>query len=170
MKLVNTPPDKIREVITLHIDRDENILILVASDVKDEHSFGERWIVVTGKRVLFVGQDNDEQVKVKNIPVETIKDVKVEPLVGYNNLILEGKNQEKDRFYYSNLLSHQFAEVVKGLQQLIKGRPLEISTVVEKIRCQIGIVLQEPFLFNATIAENISYGKQEATVPYSGYS
>jgi ATP-binding cassette subfamily B protein len=30
-------------------------------------------------------------------------------------------------------------------------------------RSQIGIVLQEPFLFNGTIAENIAYGKPDAT-------
>jgi ATP-binding cassette subfamily B protein len=34
---------------------------------------------------------------------------------------------------------------------------------LEDFRRQIGIVLQEPFLFNGTIAENISYGMPEAT-------
>jgi ATP-binding cassette subfamily B protein len=31
------------------------------------------------------------------------------------------------------------------------------------LRSQIGLVLQEPFLFNGTVAENIAYGKPEAT-------
>ncbi|MEZ5163793.1 MAG: hypothetical protein R2688_08590 [Fimbriimonadaceae bacterium] len=31
-------------------------------------------------------------------------------------------------------------------------------------RQQIGIVLQDPFLFHGTIAENISYGKPGATM------
>jgi ATP-binding cassette subfamily B protein len=34
---------------------------------------------------------------------------------------------------------------------------------LEDLRSQIGIVLQEPFLFSGTIAENIGYGKQGAT-------
>jgi len=34
---------------------------------------------------------------------------------------------------------------------------------LEDLRNQIGIVLQEPFLFNGTIAENIRYGKPDAT-------
>jgi len=34
---------------------------------------------------------------------------------------------------------------------------------VQNYRSQIGIVLQEPFLFNGTIAENISYGNPEAS-------
>ncbi len=33
---------------------------------------------------------------------------------------------------------------------------------LKSLRSQIGIVLQEPFLFNATIAENIAYGRPEA--------
>lgn len=34
---------------------------------------------------------------------------------------------------------------------------------LQDLRNQIGIVLQEPFLFNGTIAENIAYGKPDAT-------
>jgi ATP-binding cassette subfamily B protein len=34
---------------------------------------------------------------------------------------------------------------------------------LHELRRQIGIVLQEPFLFNGTISENIAYGKQDAT-------
>lgn len=34
---------------------------------------------------------------------------------------------------------------------------------LQSMRHQIGIVLQEPFLFNGTIAENISYGKPDAS-------
>ncbi|HEX6972169.1 MAG TPA: ABC transporter ATP-binding protein, partial [Limnochordia bacterium] len=32
------------------------------------------------------------------------------------------------------------------------------------LRSQIGVVLQDPFLFNGTIAENIAYGKPDATL------
>src|SRR5271154_1939860 len=37
------------------------------------------------------------------------------------------------------------------------------SFVVADYRRHIGIVLQEPFLFYGTIAENIAYGKSEAS-------
>ena len=51
---------------------------------------------------------------------------------------------------------------VVGGQILIDGD--DIRTVrVKSLRDQIGVVLQDPFLFNGTIAENIAYGKPEAS-------
>jgi len=35
---------------------------------------------------------------------------------------------------------------------------------IESLRSQIGVVLQNPFLFNGTVAENIAYGKPGATM------
>jgi ATP-binding cassette subfamily B protein len=36
---------------------------------------------------------------------------------------------------------------------------------LQSLRSQVGIVLQEPFLFHGTIAENIAYGCPDATMP-----
>jgi ATP-binding cassette subfamily B protein len=42
---------------------------------------------------------------------------------------------------------------------------LDIRSVASKsLRDQIGVVLQDPFLFNGTVAENIGYGKPEASL------
>lgn len=50
-----------------------------------------------------------------------------------------------------------------GGRILVDGVPLnEIN--IANYRSQIGIVLQEPFLFNGTIAENIAYGKPDASL------
>ena len=52
---------------------------------------------------------------------------------------------------------------VSGGRVLIDGvdvRQLELRT----LRRQIGIVLQNPFLFSSTIAENIAYGRTDATL------
>jgi ABC-type multidrug transport system fused ATPase/permease subunit len=37
------------------------------------------------------------------------------------------------------------------------------SVTIESLRRNVGVILQEPFLFNATIRDNIMYGKPEAT-------
>jgi ATP-binding cassette subfamily B protein len=59
-----------------------------------------------------------------------------------------------------NLVCH-FYKADEG-QVLVDG--LDVSTVkVESLRGQIGIVSQEPFLFSGTIAENIAYGRPDAS-------
>ena len=50
----------------------------------------------------------------------------------------------------------------KGGRILIDGRDIR-TLKLASLREQISIVLQEPLLFSGTIAENISYGKLEAT-------
>jgi ABC-type multidrug transport system fused ATPase/permease subunit len=51
---------------------------------------------------------------------------------------------------------------VQGGQVLIDGHDVKDVTQ-HSLRSQIGVVLQEPFLFTGTIADNIRYGRLEAT-------
>lgn len=60
----------------------------------------------------------------------------------------------------ANLLP-RFYEVTTG-QILVDGHDIRAVTL-ESLRRQIGIVSQEPFLFNGTIRENILYGRLKAT-------
>jgi ATP-binding cassette subfamily B protein len=59
-----------------------------------------------------------------------------------------------------NLLC-RFYDVTHG-EIKIDGVPLQ-KLQIKSYRDQIAVVLQEPFLFHATIAENIAYGKPNAT-------
>jgi len=59
-----------------------------------------------------------------------------------------------------NLLS-RFYPVSQGV---IKVDGIDINQIeIKSLRDQMAVVLQEPFLFHATIAENIAYGKEDAT-------
>jgi len=55
----------------------------------------------------------------------------------------------------------RFYDVTDG-QILVDGRDIRDVTL-RSLRRQIGIVLQDTFLFSATIRENIAYGRQDAT-------
>jgi subfamily B ATP-binding cassette protein MsbA len=55
----------------------------------------------------------------------------------------------------------RFYDVTAG-RVLVDGYDVRDVTL-ESLRSQIGIVLQEPFLFNMTIRENICYGRADAT-------
>lgn len=60
----------------------------------------------------------------------------------------------------TNLIPRLY-EVIKGSIK-IDGRDIRDVTL-ESLRKQIGIVMQEPYLFNDTIEENLRYGKRNAT-------
>ena len=55
------------------------------------------------------------------------------------------------------------AVFVDVCSQLIDGRP-SVSVSVPFLRAQLGIVSQEPVLFDCSIAENIQYGDNQRTV------
>jgi ATP-binding cassette subfamily B protein len=59
-----------------------------------------------------------------------------------------------------NLIS-RFYDATDGVV-LIDGVPIQ-ELAQQKLRAQIGVVLQEPLLFQGSIAENIAYGKPEAS-------
>lgn len=58
-------------------------------------------------------------------------------------------------------LACRFFDVSEGAI-LVDGNDLREIDVMD-YRCNLGLVLQEPYLFFGTIAENIAYGKPEAT-------
>ena len=61
-----------------------------------------------------------------------------------------------------NLLC-RFYDVTRGTIRIDGEDIRDLS--IEQIRKQIGMVLQTPFLFRGTLAENIAYGKPDATLP-----
>lgn len=60
----------------------------------------------------------------------------------------------------TNLIPRLY-DVNKGSIE-IDGHDIRVVTL-ESLRKQIGIVIQEPYLFNDTIEENLRYGKKDAT-------
>jgi len=56
----------------------------------------------------------------------------------------------------------RFYDVIDGAVEL-EGRDIR-SVTLESLRQQFSVVLQEPLLFSATIAENILYGRLEASM------
>ncbi|MER3486364.1 MAG: ABC transporter ATP-binding protein, partial [Chloroflexota bacterium] len=56
----------------------------------------------------------------------------------------------------------RFYDVTSG-RVLVDGHDVRDVTL-ESLRRNIGIVLQDPFLFSASVAENIAYGRPDATM------
>ncbi|MHA1304661.1 MAG: ABC transporter ATP-binding protein, partial [Candidatus Heimdallarchaeaceae archaeon] len=87
-----------------------------------------------------------------------LKDINVTIPAGQKVVILGGTGSGKSSFV--NLIS-RFYDPTKGTIY-IDGVDIR-KYKLKKMRKQIGLVLQETFLFNATLRENISFGNPNAT-------
>ncbi len=112
---------------------DEKVLIQVATDLIDNQSFGEKWLVVTDGRLLIIptdGMDGTVAVLLKEI-----QEAKIEELVGGGRLVVERKSGEPIYLHYSSSLILKFTEVAEGIKKLSKGEALELPTEIERTRC-----------------------------------
>ena len=112
----------------------EQVLFQVATDLINEQSFGESWLIATDRHLLFIpsaGADGTVEV-----PIDAVQEAKTEELVGGGRLAVERKEGEPVYLHYSSSLIPKFAEVAEGIQQLSKGKPLELPTEMERTRCE----------------------------------
>ena len=125
--------------------RKEKVRIRVASDMADSLKFGDRWLVVTEKRVLVFTPSGTNGLEPLNIPISEIVAAHVIPIVGGGALILRTRKDAHLAIHYSNSLTQQFAEAAKGIEQLAKGKKLIIATEFRPDRCaQCGRLLPDP--------------------------
>lgn len=121
----------------------EEVLIHVATDMEEDRSFGERWVVVTDQRMLVIPNGGPDGVV--EVPIEAVDAVHQDDLVGFGRLRIEKKNGEPILIPYSRSRIPRFAEVAEGLRELSKGEPPAIPSEVERTRCETcGRVLPEP--------------------------
>lgn len=52
-----------------------------------------------------------------------------------------------------------------SLKQTLDGRDIKTSLTLKKLRSQLGLVQQEPVMFERSIRENIAYGDNTREVP-----
>ncbi|MGH2355676.1 MAG: ABC transporter transmembrane domain-containing protein, partial [Chloroflexota bacterium] len=79
------------------------------------------------------GEDADGYVA---LSFDELTDAKTEPLVGGGRLEVYTGNIPVSLVEYSSSLGPKFAEVARGLQQVIKGNPFHVSDDIPKLRCE----------------------------------
>jgi ATP-binding cassette subfamily B protein len=126
-------------------------LIKTENDL-DQNVDGYRGLIkgeIAFKNVSFSYQENDEILRNINIEIEPGQTVAIVGQTGSGKTSLV------------KLINRTF-DVNSG-QILIDGRDVR-DWYLESLRNQISIIEQDVFLFSRTIAENISFGKQNATM------
>ena len=112
---------------------EEQTHIQVATDLIDDGSFGEQWLVVTDERLFVIPTEGADGVV--EVPLKVITETNIEELVGAGRLEVEHGEGEPTCLYYSNSLSPKFAEVAEAIKQLTKGEAPTLPTEMERSRC-----------------------------------
>ena len=107
--------------------------IQVATDLTDDGTFGEQWLVVTDERLFVIPIEGADGVV--EVPLKIITEAKIEEFVGAGRLEVEHGESEPTYLYYSNSLGPKFAEVAEAIKQLIKGEEPTLPTEMERSRC-----------------------------------
>ena len=113
---------------------EERVLVQVATDLINDQLFGEKWLVVTDRHLLFIPAEGvDGAVEVS---LESVQAARTEELVGGGRLAVERKEGQPVYLHYSSSLAPKFTEVAEGIQQLAKREALELPTEMERTRCE----------------------------------
>jgi ATP-binding cassette subfamily B protein len=141
---------------------DEEVVLTVAADVTASGAYGQRWLVITNKRVVVLPEERpggaadtpdapagaheidrrhelgepDEPDGFLSLPFDALTEAKTEPFVGGGRLELYTGNVPVPAVEYSSSLGPKFSEVARGIQQVIKGQPFRVSDDVPKLRCE----------------------------------
>ena len=113
---------------------EEQVLFQVATDLINEQSFGEKWLIATNRHLLIIPTKGADGVV--EVPLAAVQESRTEELVGGGCLVVERKEGEPVYLHYSNSLVPKFAEIAEGIQQLSKGETLELPTEMERTRCE----------------------------------
>ena len=130
---LETLPPEVDTKLQNILPPEEQAHIQVATDLINDGSFGEQWLVVTDERLLVIPTEGADGVV--EVPLKVITETKIEELVGAGRLEVEHGDGEPTYLYYSNSLSPKFAEIAEAIKQLSKGEAPTLPTEMERSRC-----------------------------------
>jgi ATP-binding cassette subfamily B protein len=135
MSIVETlPTDLAREWDRLR-EPNEKLLICTATDLDEVGRFGRRWLLVTNRRVVVIPEGVTQNGHL-DLPLGDIVGARNESLVGAGRIEVDTRHGPTVLVTYTNSLAAKFAEVTRGIQQVAKGEPVAISTMLPKLRCE----------------------------------
>src|SRR5262249_51457188 len=126
-------PSAVGKKLKMSKPSDEQVLIQIRTEVAEDLSFAERWLVVTEQRVLLLSPDGADAIV--DLPLEEITAARLQGLVGGGRLILERNGGAPTFLYFCRSLAPKFAAVARRIWQLYKGESLALPMVVEGSRC-----------------------------------
>lgn len=121
--MVNTQtlPPEIRRLIN---GKSTDVIFSQKSDLTIWQKFGSAYLILTDQELL----GTSESSIVAQIPLSSIKEIKMQELVGGGRITADTENGMKHLLYYSNHLVPQFADAVRIINEYIRtGNLIELE-------------------------------------------
>ena len=126
------PPEVAAKLREANSGREE-VLIQVATDLAEDGSFGEQWVVATERRLLVIPRAGADGTVA--LPLADVKAVRLDDLVGCGRMEVERDAVAPVYVAYSRSLTPKFAEVAEGIRQLSRGDALRLPPEMDLTRC-----------------------------------
>ncbi len=112
----------------------ESIVVTAATDLSEDLRFEERWLVVTDQRMMRFDPASGNGAE--SIELANARGVAVEELVGAGRLNVEIGTDQVEFLRYTLTQRAKFARIARGIDQLIKDKPIVMDGEVERTRCE----------------------------------
>ncbi len=133
-------PPQVRALVDERMESAETVLFCVSTDMADEFTFGQQWLIATDQRLLLVppSPDGDEpSAAVIETAIADVGEVRIEELVGGSRLEIGRRNAAgRLSLCCSGTQTAKFTEVAAALRQLAAGEALSLPTKLERTRCE----------------------------------
>ena len=127
-------PRAVDEKVRKTKGENETPIIQVATDMAGRRIYEKRWLVVTPERLLILAPDGTSYDDV-HIPLESIRTVHIEPMVGGGRLAMERRDGRPAHLYYSNSLALKCTEAAEGINLLLEGEDPNLPEELGRTRC-----------------------------------
>ncbi len=129
-------PSAVQALVKERISSRESVQLCVATDMADEFTFGEQWLIVTDQRVLLAPLPGTDGVQLVELAISDVGEVRSVELVGGSRLEIDRPHTAPLSICYSSSQVAKFTEVAGALRQLAAGDELSLPTTLERRTCE----------------------------------
>jgi ATP-binding cassette subfamily C protein len=118
-------PESVKEALDSLLSSDERVIHGVSGDIDERGNFGERWLLLTTKRVIVL---NPSTGSVSQFPLTDIRSVFIRDYIGNSELFFETNFGIRDVIRFSRERLEDFHNIAKLIDKIVK-RDLDPESV-----------------------------------------
>jgi ATP-binding cassette subfamily B protein len=111
-------PEPVEEEATRLLGPGERRLITLYSDIKQDGEYGDRWLLVTDRRLATFAQDNGSAHMEVHLPLDTVRRVRMRDFIGNGSLEAVTEDQAVEIARFTRSLAPQMSRAYGVLRRL----------------------------------------------------